>query len=84
MSGYKFNNLTIKKKINFIFALTILIFVSRNLVRIDKEIHQYSYKPMNQSFFYLNKNGFILNDEVEKKYKTWKLDNNKFLIINNK
>ena len=39
---------------------------------------------MNQSFFYLNKNGFILNDEVEKKYKTWKLDNNKFLIINNK
>ena len=82
MSGYKFNNLTIKKKINFIFALTILIFVSRNLVRIDKEIHQYSYKPMNQSFFYLNKNGFILNDEVEKKYKLWKNNNKSFLIIN--
>ena len=49
--------------------LTLLIFVSRNMLRINKEFKQYGYNPIKGAFFNLNKVGFIINDEVETLYK---------------
>ena len=69
LSRFKFNPLILKKKIYFILLLTLLIFVSRNMLRINKEFKQYGYNPIKGAFFNLNKVGFIINDEVEKLYK---------------
>ena len=69
LSRFKFNPLILKKKIYFIFLLSLLIFVSRNMLRINKEFKQYGYNPIKGAFFNLNKVGFIINDEVETLYK---------------
>ena len=69
LSRFKFNPLILKKNIYFILLLTLLIFVSRNMLRINKEFKQYGYNPIKGAFFNLNKVGFIINDEVEKLYK---------------
>ena len=78
---YKFDYLITKKKIYLILLLAIIIFVSRNISRIDKEFEQYGYNPFNKAFFYLNKDGFILNDLVKVEYKN-KRKNTRFLVIN--
>jgi len=78
LSRFKFNPLILKKKIYFILLLTLLIFVSRNMLRINKEFKQYGYNPIKGAFFNLNKVGFVINDEVEKLYKN---KSKGFLII---
>lgn len=80
LSKYKFDYFVSKKKTYFILLLVIIIFVSRNINRIDKEYEQYGYNPFDSAFFYLNKDGFILNDLVKSKY-TKKMKNTKYLII---
>tara|TARA_B100000035_G_scaffold311673_1_gene321657 strand:- start:1249 stop:2883 length:1635 start_codon:yes stop_codon:yes gene_type:complete len=80
LSKYKFDYFVSKKKTYFILLLVIIIFVSRNINRIDKEYKQYGYNPFDSAFFYLNKDGFILNDLVKSKY-TKKMKNTKYLII---
>ncbi len=80
--SYNYNYKKLEKKINIILILIILIFVSKNIIRINKEYDKYGYNPLDNPFFNLNKDGFILNDEVEKKYKLWKNNNKSFLIIN--
>ena len=84
LSRFKFNPLILKKKIYFILLLTLLIFISRNVLRINKEFEQYGYNPIKGAFFHLNKIGFIINDEVEKLYKNHKIKDKGFLIIKNK
>ena len=81
LSKYKFEYLAIKKKTYLILLLAIILFVSRNINRIDKEFEQYGYNPFNSAFFYLNKDGFILNDRVKAEYKN-KMKNTRFLVIN--
>ena len=81
LSKFKYDAIKIRKKIYFLLTLTIIIFISRNLIRIDKEIENYGYNPTKNAFFYLNKDGFIINDNVEKKYNNWKIKNKSFLII---
>ena len=81
LSRFKFNPLILKKKIYFILLLTLLIFVSRNMLRINKEFKQYGYNPIKGAFFHLNKAGFIINDEVKKLYKN---KDKGFLIIKNR
>jgi hypothetical protein len=78
LSRFKFNPLILKKKMYFILLLTLLIFVSRNMLRINKEFKQYGYNPIKGAFFNLNKVGFVINDEVEKLYKN---KSKGFLII---
>ena len=81
LSQFKFNPSVLKKKIYFILLLTLLIFISRNILRINKEFKQYGYNPIKEAFFYLNKDGFIINDNVEKLYKNSEITNKNFLII---
>ena len=81
LSTFKYDTIKIRKKIYFLLILTTIIFISRNLIRIDKEIENYGYNPIKNAFFYLNKDGFIINDNVEKKYNNWKIKNKSFLII---
>ena len=82
LSRFKFDRAILKKKIYFILLLTLLIFISRNVSRINKEFKQYGYNPIKGAFFYLNKDGFKINDNVEKLYKNPEIKNKNLLIIN--
>ena len=84
LSQFKFNTKVLKKKIYFILLLTLLVFITRNILRINKEFKQYSYNPIKEAFFYLNKDGFFLNDTVEKLYKNNEINNKNYLIIKRK
>ena len=79
LSMNKFDTLITKKKTYFILILAIIVFTSRNISRINKESEQYGYNPFNKAFFYLNKDGFGLNERVKSTFKD-KMNKN-FLII---
>ena len=81
LNQFKFNVLKLKKNISLILILTIIVFIVRNVSRINNEFNQYGYNPIKSAFFYLNKDGFSLNDKVEKLYKNQKIENKSFLII---
>jgi len=81
LSRFKFNQLILKKKIYFILLLTLLIFISRNVSRINKEFKQYGYNPIKGAFFYLNNNAFGINDKVDNLYKNRANKDKSFLII---
>ena len=81
LSQFKFNVLKFKKNISLILILTIIVFIVRNVSRINNEFNQYGYNPIKSAFFYLNKDGFSLNDKVKKLYKNQKIENKSFLII---
>ena len=83
ISGYIFNLNILKKRIYFLMFLSTLIFLSKNISRISNEIDKYNYKPVKSSFFYLNKDGFKINDTVSKLYeKNFKYSDNLFFILN--
>ena len=83
ISKFKFIPKIINKKIYLILILATIIFITKNFIRINKEINQYSYDPFKSAFFYLNKDGFILNDKVKNKYENWNFQNKRYLIITN-
>ena len=81
LSQFKFDSLMLKKKIYFILLLTLLIFIGRNISRINKEFNQYGYNPIKGAFFYMNKDSFNLNNKVEKLYQNRQIGNKSFFII---
>tara|TARA_B100000073_G_scaffold343047_1_gene347154 strand:- start:964 stop:1563 length:600 start_codon:yes stop_codon:yes gene_type:complete len=83
ISKFKFIPKIINKKIYLILILATIIFITKNFIRINKEINQYSYNPFKSAFFYLNKDGFILKDKVKNKYENWNFQNKRYLIITN-
>ena len=81
LSQLMFDKKVLIKKIYFILMLTLLVFFTRNIIRINKEFKQYSYNPVKKAFFYLNKDGFQINDSIKKLYINHKTKNKGFLII---
>ena len=61
--------------------LTLLVFIGRNVSRINYEFKQYGYNPVKGAFFYLNKDGFSLNDKVQDLYENRETKNKIFFII---
>ena len=85
LEKFELNPIIVKKKVYFLLILSTLIFVSKNLNRINFEYNKYNYNVLKNSFYYLNKDGFIINDTVNKYYIKQKiLNKNKYLILNKK
>jgi hypothetical protein len=85
LEKFELNSIIVKKKVYFLLILSTLIFVSKNLNRINNEYNKYNYNVLKNSFYYLNKDGFIINDTVNKYYIKQKiLNKNKYLILNEK
>jgi hypothetical protein len=85
LEKFELNPIIVKKKVYFLIILSTLIFVSKNLNRINFEYNKYNYNVLKNSFYYLNKDGFIINDTVNKYYIKQKiLNKNKYLILNKK
>ncbi len=61
----------IKPKLKFIILLTIIIFISRNGLRINDEIKKYDYKPIKETFYFIDQNHFRVTklfEEIIKNY----------------
>jgi len=66
LSKYSINTKILKKKIFFIIFLTIIIFLSRNISRINKEYHNYSYDILNNAFYWDDQKNFKIYDKIKK------------------
>ena len=83
ISKYKMNFTITKKKTYILIFVSILIFLLKNIVRINYEVKNYGYEPIKKPFFYMNTDGFLINDRVNKLYN--KYHNSKkaiFFILN--
>ena len=60
------------KILSILFVIVILIFVTRNLNRIYKEVKQYKYKPIINSVYFINQSHFRINNKINKKKKKCK------------
>ncbi len=52
----------IKPKLKFIILLTIVIFVTRNSLRIHDEMDKYNYKPLTETFYYVDQKHFRISN----------------------
>ena len=85
LEKFQSNSILFKKKVYFLIALTTLIFISKNLNRINHEYIKYNYNLIKNPFFYLNKDGFKINDMVKIYYEKQKENSKKkYLILNKK
>ena len=48
-----------------LISLTIIIFLSRNISRIVNEVEQYSYKPIRQTYYFLDDNHFRIQKKMD-------------------
>ena len=85
LEKFQSNSILFKKKVYFLVTLTALIFISKNLNRINHEYIKYNYNLIKNPFFYLNKDSFKINDMVEIYYEKQKENSKKkYLILNKK
>jgi len=85
LEKFQSNSILFKKKVYFLVILTALIFISKNLNRINHEYIKYNYNLIKNPFFYLNKDSFKLNDMVKIYYEKQKENSKKkYLILNKK
>ncbi len=84
LSKLKLNTIKIKKRIYFLILFSTLIFVSKNFSRIYQEHVKYDYNPIKNAFFYLNKDGFKINDTVKNFLKNKNKEDKSFFFILNK
>ena len=66
LSKYSIKPKLLKKKILFIILLTIVIFLSRNISRINKEYHHYNYDILNNAFYWDAQQNFKIYDKIKK------------------
>jgi hypothetical protein len=62
----------LKLKLKILISITIIVFVSRNAVRINNEIEQYNYKPISNSFYRMDEGHFRITDNFEDLKKNYK------------
>ena len=85
LEKFQSNSILFKKKVYFLVILTALIFISKNLNRINHEYIKYNYNLIKNPFFYLNKDSFKINDMVKIYYEKQKENSKKkYLILNKK
>tara|TARA_B110000977_G_scaffold201338_1_gene295422 strand:- start:2554 stop:4257 length:1704 start_codon:yes stop_codon:yes gene_type:complete len=63
------SGLNMRKYTRTIFILifiTIFIFIGRNMNRITKEVEIYGYKPISQTFYFIDDNYFRIQKEMDK------------------
>ena len=65
LSKYSIDSKLLKKKIYFIIFLTIVIFLSRNILRINKEYHAYNYNILDNAFYWSHQQNFKIADKIK-------------------
>jgi hypothetical protein len=53
------------KTVILLVSLTVIIFLSRNINRIVNEVDQYNYKPISQTFYFLDNGHFRIQKKMD-------------------
>ena len=64
LSKYTIDSKLLRKKIYFIIFLTITVFLSRNISRINKEYHAYDYNILNNAFYWDYQQSFSISNLI--------------------
>ena len=48
-----------------LISLTTIIFISRNINRINNEVESYGYKPIKQTYYFLDDNHFRIQKKMD-------------------
>ena len=63
----KFKSITkIETKVISLIMIAFIIFISRNIVRIEKEVVQYKYEIFNKPYYYLDQSHFRIQKSLNK------------------
>ena len=76
-SKYYVNKKKIKKKFKILIAISLLIFLTRNIDRIFNEVSFYSYKPLSEVFYNINESHFRIENsikELKREYNQCKIN----------
>jgi hypothetical protein len=76
-----FKKVNIKKRTLMLILITLIIFLIKNIDRINTEYKKYEYNILSNPYFYLNENRFVYDKELK---KIDKKNNKHFLILNYK
>ena len=60
----KNNVYMIFKKVISLLIIVSIIFLSRNILRLNKEIKQYNYQPLSYTYYYLDDNHFRIDKKM--------------------
>ena len=64
--NFNVNDKNLKNKFYVLIVLSLLIFLGRNLNRINSEYKQYGYEPIKKTFYHLDKKYFVIQKEFDK------------------
>ena len=64
LSRFKQSYSYLKKKIFIFIIIALVIFVGRNIFRLNKEYHIYNYNPLKDFKYNLSKSHFRITDEI--------------------
>ena len=77
-SKYYVNKKKIKKKFKILIAISLLIFLTRNIDRIFNEVSFYSYKPLSEVFYNMNQSHYFRIEnsikELKREYNQCKIN----------
>jgi hypothetical protein len=83
LSRYSIKSKTLKKKIYFIIFLTIIVFVSRNVLRINKEYHVYNYNILNNAFYWDQQKNFNIYKRIKNLHQCYIEDDKSLCLDSN-
>ena len=54
------------KSVFILIIITVLVFNLRNINRINKEVNSYNYKPVQQTFYFIDDNNFRIQKNIKR------------------
>ena len=82
--NFNINDKKLKIKFYVLIVLSLLIFLGRNLSRIDSEYKQYGYEPIKKTFYYLDERHFVIQKEFDRltsNFNSCKIEENECLKL---
>lgn len=66
------NAKVIVPRLYVLLVITIIIFLARNILRVNNEIIKYDYKPLSYAFYYIDQNHFRVQVFIKKLIENYK------------
>ena len=64
LSRFTLDSTIIKKRVFLLITISFIIFITKNIQRINIENKKYDYNPIENPYFFINKNGFKFNKNL--------------------
>ena len=84
LSNFENKIVYLKRNVNILLLITLLIFISKNIMRINDEYIKYGYNVFSKPFFNLDESAFRRDEQIKKIFEQNKnLLSSGYLIIKN-